>query len=159
MIPKKLQVYQIISNWPPGDEWFVKFNYIREDNAICTNYQKVLWFKEISATSASDAGMYIPMFQCNMNTRTIVAYIDKNGVPVVIGRAIISQNTKVQFSVEQRRSITDQKFYVKFYKDGEMIGNAIENTNKQVFEKVGISIGSNVDEINHRVSEFTFGKL
>ena len=157
MIPKQDSIYQVITNWPPGDEWFVKFNYIREDDTAPESYQKLLLFKETSASNNHDDS--ILMFESIPKTYEIRGYFSHNGQFHSLGSIIILKNTKVQFSMEQRRSNTDGKLYVKFYKDGVMIGNALEVTNHRVFEKVYIVIGKNQNEINNRVSEFRFGKL
>ena len=157
-ILKQNYIYQVITNWPPGDEWFVKFNYIRNDDTPPTSYQKLLWFKETSASNNNDDGMYIPMFESIPNTYSIKGYFSHNGGFHDLGSMVIPKNTKVQFSMEQRRSNTDGKLYVKFYKDGIMI-TSLEVTNHRVFQKVYIVIGNNDNEIKNRVSEFRFGKL
>ena len=37
--------------WPPGDEWFVKFDYLREDDIAPTNYPKLLLSYKPTLTS------------------------------------------------------------------------------------------------------------
>ena len=155
-IPLKETIYQEISNWPPGEEWFVKFSFIRGENI--TPWQKLLWFKSLTASQITDDGLYSPMFELGSESN-VQGVFSQNGGYTSHQILVLAANTKVQISVEQRRNIMDGKLYIKFFKDGVMIDTAVEVTHHQVFERVSIIIGLNQNEIDGRVSEFQFGKL
>ena len=103
------EVYQENSNWPPADEWFVTLFYIRETDTLLNGYQKLLWFKAHLASYAANPGFWIPSLESVPNTDKVKVVFQGNGGVIEVARLQVPANTKVQFSIEQRRDATDGK--------------------------------------------------
>ena len=153
LIPEDHHTVQEILNWPPGEEWFVNFSYIREDDQVPTKWQKLLWFKY-----SDDSGCYLPMFQSQESLTIVGAYIKYETFRHIGNSHPIPPFTVVKFGVEQRRDVDDGKLYISYLVNGVSVGRKEINEYRS-YAKVRVMTGNNKNNVKNTVSEFKFGKL